>query len=190
MDSLSASDVLALTNNKDGIFGGNGILVLIVLILLLGGGLGGMGFGNNAASQGALTRAEMNDGFTSKGIQDSIRGVQQGLCDGFYAQNTTMLNGFNGVERDLCSGIASINSAINQLGYNLQNCCCEIKQTVLSDGSATRAMFQNDTIQKLRDSIADKDRELLATGLVAAQGVQTQNIQNFLKDFLSCGKCC
>lgn len=173
-----------MTRGKDGFLEGNGIIILILFFLMFGG-FGGL---SNASAQGALTRAELHEGLETKGIQDSIRGVQQGLCDGFYANNTTMLNGFNGIEKDLCNGFAGINSNINQLGYNMQNCCCELKQAIHSEGEATRGLMQSNLIQDLRDKIADKDRELLATGLVTAQNIQTQNIQDYIKNaFCGCG---
>lgn len=176
-----------MTRGKDGFLEGNGIIILILFFLMFGGGFGGFG-GNNAAVQGALTRAELYDGLNTKEIQSSIQALQSGMCDGFYAVNTTMLNGFNGLQRDLCQGFSGVNANINQLGYAMQNCCCELKTAIHSEGEATRALIQANLVQNLRDTIADKDRELLATGLVAAQGVQTQNIQNYLKSMFN--GCC
>ena len=59
-----------------------------------GGGFGGFG---GAGANGALTRAEMYDGFTMNNIERQIQGVQNGLCSGFYDLNTTALQGFNRV---------------------------------------------------------------------------------------------
>lgn len=53
-------------------------------------------------------------------LDASVRAIQSGLCDGFYAQNTTMLNGFNGVQRDMCTGFANVNAAINQARFDSQ----------------------------------------------------------------------
>lgn len=186
MGELNASDVLAMTRSKDGFLEGNGIIILILFFLMFNGGLGGFG---NASAQGALTRAELHESLDSKSIQDSIRGVQQGLCDGFYANNSTLLTGFGNLQKDLCGGFAGINANINQLGYNMQNCCCEVKQAIRDEGEATRALFQSNVIQELRDKVADKDRELLATGLVAAQGVQTKAIQDYIKSSFGCNYC-
>lgn len=118
---LSVADALALErNDNDGMWGGNGSWVFFLFFLLAwGGGFGG--WGNRAGSE-ALTRAEMQQGFDTQSIQNGIRGVQNGLCDGFYAQNTTMLNGFNGLQRDLCTGFASVNAGINQARFDAQQC--------------------------------------------------------------------
>lgn len=48
------------------------------------------------------------------GLENGVRGIQQGLCDGFYAMNTGMLNGFSGVQSALCQGFSGINDAITQ----------------------------------------------------------------------------
>jgi hypothetical protein len=177
-----------MTRNKDGFLEGNGIIILILFFLMFGnGGFGG--FGNNAGLQGALTRAELYEGLNTKGIEDSIRGIQQGLCDGFYAMNTSMLNGFNGIQRDLCAGFSGINANLNQLGYNMKDCCCEIKQAIHADGEATRALFQADVIQKLRDELAQKDRDLLVSNLFTAQQTQTANLKEFIRQMVNGCSC-
>jgi hypothetical protein len=125
-----------------------------------------------------------------KGLSDSIRGVQQGLCDGFYAQNTTMLNGFNSVNQSMCSGFNNVINGISSLGYQMQNQCCDLKTAIHSEGEQTRALIQSNTIQDLRDKLADKDRELLSSGLITAQSIQTNNIENFIRQLINGCGCC
>ena len=121
-EGLSIADAMALAKDNDGMFGsGNGGWVFF-LFFLLAWGNGGFG-GLNGAAQGALTRAEMFDGFNAQDIKDGIRGLSNGLCDGFYALNTTNLQGFNGVDRALCQGFAGTNAAITDLGYQMKDCC-------------------------------------------------------------------
>ena len=60
------------------------------------------------------------DGLNYNQLENGVRGIQQGLCDGFYAQNTTALQGFNGVGRDLCQGFNSVNTNLNN-GFNSTN---------------------------------------------------------------------
>lgn len=89
--------------NKGGFFGGEGIWAVIILALLFGNGNGGFGFGGGG---------NMSGGFAYNTLDNGIRGVQQGLCDGFYAQNTTMLQGFNGIQAQMA------------------NCCCETQRLI------------------------------------------------------------
>ena len=117
-------------NNHHGYGYGEGgcawFMWLIVIFALMGGW--GNGFGNRGAdaaatfANGAMTRNEITNGFNNQDVMNSLRGIQNGLCDGFYAQNTTMLNGFNGIQRDLCTGLAGINANINEGRFAAQQC--------------------------------------------------------------------
>lgn len=162
---LSVADALALQDRgNDGMFGGaNGTWIWVFfLFFLLAWGGGGFGFGNGAATQGALTRSDMCQEFNFNNLQRSVLGIQNGLCDGFYAQNTTMLQGFNGV-----------GNQIQENRFASQQCCCEtnrnidsvkaenykntcdIVNAIKADGDATRAMLTQNTIQELRDKLQD-----------------------------------
>lgn len=173
---LSVADALALQNrNNDGMWGGadgTWIWVFFLFFLLAWGG-NGFGFGGNNATQGALTRSELCQDMNFQSLENSVRGVQSGLCDGFYAMNTGMLNGFNGVQRDLCTGFNGINQNINQARFDAQQCCCEtnrnidavryenarntcdIVNAIKADGDATRSLITQNTIQDLRDRLQE-----------------------------------
>lgn len=124
--SLTPADVYAMTrgNDHDGDFGENWIWIIGLLIVA---GIFGNGFGfggnNNGNLQGALTRSDMFEGFNNQDVNAQLRGITNGLCDGFYAQNTNLLNGFNGIQRDLCTGFSNINANINQARFDNQQCC-------------------------------------------------------------------
>jgi hypothetical protein len=72
-EGLSIADAMALAKDGDGgmFGGGNSAWVFFLFFLLAWGGGGLGGFGNNAA-QGALTRAEMYDGFNAQDIKEGI----------------------------------------------------------------------------------------------------------------------
>lgn len=109
----SLSDIAAVTGRNgsgDGMWG-DGAWWIILLFLICGWGNGGYGFGNGG---GGSVREEVAYGFDINGLENSVRGIQQGLCDGFYAVNTGMLNGFSGVQSTLCQGFAGVNDAITQ----------------------------------------------------------------------------
>ncbi len=114
MENYTLADIKAVTDNDrdNGIFGGNGLIILLFFLLMLGGGFGGFGgFGNGVAANGALTRAELQQGFDTQEITRKLDGITNGLSDGFYAQNTTMLNGFAGVT-----------AAVNDARFATQQC--------------------------------------------------------------------
>ena len=159
MTEYSLSDLAAATrgNDNDG-FSGNGAWVLIILFLFWG--FNGGGWGNR--DNGALTRAEMQQGFDTQEITRKLDGINYGLCDGFYAQNTTMLNGF-----------AGITTAVRDAQFAAQQCCCDtnrnidavryeaaqntcrIENAIHAEGEATRQLIQQNEIQSLRDKVSD-----------------------------------
>lgn len=176
MDSTgyNLSDIAAVTDGRDGFGSGNGWWVIIFLIFAF------MGFGrgwNNNGEQPA-TNDDVQRGFDTSAIIGKLDGISNGLCDGFYAQNTTMLNGFGGLQRDLCQGFAAVNAGINQARFDSQQCCCEtnrnidavryenarntcdIVNAIKEDGAATRALITQNEIQTLRDQLQTANFQL------------------------------
>ena len=172
---------------------------IIVLFALMGGW--GNGFGRGYGNGPGLTQVEMQQGFDTQSVLRKLDGIQNGLCDGFYAQNTTMLQGFNGVGRDLCQGFASVNASIAENRYAAQQCCCEtnrnidavraenykntceITNAIHAEGEATRALIQQNTMQELRDKLADRDRDLMTANFQLSQQAQSANLVSTLRPF-------
>lgn len=179
--------------------GGGWFMWIIVLFALMGGW--GNGFGRGYGNGPGLTQVEMQQGFDTQNILRKLDGINNGLCDGFYAQNTTMLNGFNSVQRDLCQGFASVNAGIAENRFAMQNCCCEtnrnidavraenykntceITNAIHAEGEATRALINHNVMQDLRDKLADRDRDLMTANFQLSQQAQSANIIGTLRPF-------
>ena len=58
--------------------------------------------------------------------------------------------------------------------------CCDLKTVMHGEGEATRALITQNTIQDLRDKLADKDNELQSAQFTLANANQIQNILNTL----------
>jgi hypothetical protein len=145
----SLADIAAVTGNKnDGGWGdGNGWWVLIILFAIFGG-WGNGGWGGNGANGGAtpyatsaLTQADLQRGFDTQSIVSKLDGISNGLCDGFYTQNTALMSGFHGVDNAICNlgyqtqqGFNTTNVALmqgqNALQSQLANCCCETREAI------------------------------------------------------------
>lgn len=162
MDNYSLSDLRAATEGGGGFGGENGAWWIIILFLFLFGmgGWGNNGWGNR--DNGALTRAEMQQGFDTQEITRKLDGINYGLCDGFYAQNTTMLNGFAGITSAVRDAqfasqqcCCETNRNIDSVRYDNQKNTCDIVNAVHAEGEATRNLLQQNEIQSLRDKVSD-----------------------------------
>ena len=109
----------------------------IILFLIFGmfgwGGYGG-GWGGNSGNglgspsgQGWATRADINEGFALNGLQTGQSGILSAVT-----------NGFHGVDNAICN-----------LGYQLQDCCCQTQRAVdgvnynlSTQGAASQAAIQ------------------------------------------------
>jgi hypothetical protein len=149
----------ANTGNNGGGFGwgGDGAWFLIILFLFAfcgwgNGGFGGFGGGfggNGAALQGALTRADINDGFALNNLQIGINAIQQGICDATYALNNAIQSGFNGVQSLICN-----------LGSQLAQCCCDIRaaiQDVKYEMAQSTCTITNQMSMNTRDVIDNQN---------------------------------
>lgn len=156
--------------NENGSFlEGNGIIILILFFLMMGGFNGFGGGANNAALQGMATRADVNDIVTSQNIENGLVNIGNNMSSLFANANLANSNNFAQVQQSLAA-----------LGYQQSSCCCDIKSTILADGQLTRNMIQDQTIQDLRDKLADKDQQILIAQLAASQVAQTAQLEAYI----------
>lgn len=187
-DTPNVIEVNPISGNNGGGFGGfgNDWASFIVLFLIFGifgwGGYGGFGgMGGNSTMNGALTRADLCQDMNFQSLENATRGIQQGLCDGFYAMNTSMLNGFHGVDNAVCQlgyqtqqGFNNTNVAFMQ-GFNslqalISQCCCDTQRAIdgINYNMATNTCA-------LQTSIANSTRDI-----IDSQNAGTRAILDYL----------
>lgn len=185
--SYSLSDIAAVSGRNGGNgFGGDGDGWWIILLFLFALGGWGNGFGGNKGAGGAQDIAYS---FDMNGLENGVRGIQQGLCDGFYAVNTGMLNGFAGVQNALCQGFSgvhanmnentnsiiqtinadtiagmqntnSINAGLTALGTQIAQCCCDSRYET-TKGFADIGYALATQACDTRRAITDSTREII-----------------------------
>lgn len=103
----------------------------IIGLALVGGlfggwGNGGFGFGGGRGFGygGIAENYALATDFAT--LERKLDGVNNGLCDGFYAQNTNTLNGFASVQQTLCQGFNGIERSIADTNSNLANAICTL----------------------------------------------------------------
>ena len=130
---------------NDGAFNDGGWLWIIVVFALLFGwgnnGFGGFGGNGGGYVATAATQADIQRGFDTQSIIGKLDGISNGMCDGFYAQNTTLMNGFHSVDNAICNlgyqtqqGFNATNVALmqgqNALQAQLADCCCQNREAI------------------------------------------------------------
>lgn len=204
MEKYSLSDIAAVIGNNGypampvfmgGGFGGYGSglggdwLGLILLALIFGNGWGG-GFGGFGGGNGAFGTAALAQGFADNRVLAKLDGITQGLCDGFYAQNTNLLTGFSSIGNQIAENrfaaqqcCCETNRNIDAARFDNQKCCCEITNAIHREGEETRALINANTMQNLRDKLADKDRDLQTANFQLSQQAQNATLINTLRPF-------
>ena len=104
----------------------------------MGWGRNGNGFGGGngsgatdnyvLASDFATIQRQLSDGFGD--LTSQSRYIQNGLCDGFYAMNTSLLNGFAGTNNAIMTNGYETRNAINNVSSKLASCCCDIREGI------------------------------------------------------------
>lgn len=147
-EGISVADALALRNSGYeggggfGGFGGDGWWIIVLILLFGAGGWGRGGFGGN----GGCDTADLAGAFNFNQLDNGIRGIEQGLCNGFYTnaqqinsvlaalQNcccdtkVQLLTGFNGVNQGLCNLGYNVQAGFNGLTNQLASCCCDLER--------------------------------------------------------------
>ena len=187
MDSnYSLADIRAATHDDDG-YGGQGSWFWIVVLFLFMFGFGRNGWGNDA-NNGALTRAEMTDGFNNQSVLNKLNGIENGLCQGFYSQNNTALQGFSTIGNQIMQNqfamkecCCETNRNIDAVRYENSKNTCEITTAIHNEGEQTRALIQANTIQNLRDRLEAKSQELQTANFQLSQQAQNATLINELR---------
>lgn len=115
------SDIAAVTGNRngDGMFGDNGWWIILLFLFT---GWGGNGFGGN--------RDSVAYGFDMNNLENGIRGLEHGICDGFYDMNTSLLTGFGNVALGSIQNTNAITGQLANMAAENAACCCETQRLI------------------------------------------------------------
>ncbi len=174
---MTPADIFAVTcggrnNNGGGLFGGDGIVGLIALIIIggmfgfggfgMGGGMGGIlpwllmtggfngfgGYGGGAGVQGALTRGDLCMDMNFSDLEGAVRNLQQSTSDGFH-----------GVDNAICTlgyqNAQLINGVQQQIGSEfrtLDNAVCQLGYQTQQGFNQTNAAIKDNTVQGMMNT--------------------------------------
>jgi hypothetical protein len=128
------------------------------------------------------------EGFNTQDINAQLRGITNGLCDGFYAVNSGMKDGFYMTREGIAENrfaaqqcCCETNRNIDAVRYENSKNTCDITNAIHAEGEATRALINQNTIQELRDKLEARDRDILARDFQLSQFAQNQYLINEIK---------
>ena len=184
-EGLTASDVLALTRDNEADMWNNPFIYLVWLAVLGGGGL----FGNRTAElQNAVTRSDLFEGFNNQDVNGQLRGITNGICDGFYAINSGLKDGFYGIQGALAenrfaqqSCCCETNRNIDAVRFEGEKNTCAITNAIHAEGEATRALINANAMQDLRDKLEARDRDIMIRDFQLSQLAQNATLVNELR---------
>ena len=153
-EGISVADALALRGNggynsgsSGNGWGGDGWWIIILILLFGAGGRGNWGGGGGYSPCCSPATAQgVSDAFNFNQLDNGIRGIEQGICNGFYTSaqqinsvlaalqscccdtKVGMLQGFNGVERAMCSMGYQNQAGFNSIANQIASCCCDIER--------------------------------------------------------------
>ena len=115
--------------------------------------------------------SEIQRGFDNQAVISKLDGISNGLCDGFYAMNNSMLTGFNGISTNIMQTGYGIQQAVNAdtvanmqntnaLQSQLANCCCETREAIqgVNYNMATNACALQNTMNNNTRDIIDSQQ--------------------------------
>jgi hypothetical protein len=181
-EGISVADALALRgtgfNNGDGCgmgWGGDGWWIIILILLF---GLGGWGRnggdGYNACCVPATAQG-VTDAFNFNQLDNGVRGIERGLCDGFYST----ANGINAVtsaiqncccdmKSHMADGFYNTRDAISNLGFQVQQGFCGVDKSIMTANFNNQAGF-NAIGTQLASCCCDLERGQEKTNTAIAQ---------------------
>lgn len=181
MPTMTMPVAPANTGNGGGFgWGGESIWMIVLFLIFAIFGWGGNGWGGNGNSGAADNYVLASDFATLQRQIDSAASTierkgditQQGLCDGFYAVNTTLLNGFAGVNQNMSNGFqtaelsrcnqqAALMQQLNAMQMQNQECCCENRAAIaqVRYDMATQACDTRNTVNTAARDIIDNQNQ-------------------------------
>ena len=171
--------------SNGGMFGGDGLWGLIIILALLGWGNGGFGgFGGGfGGSRGCVEPCATKADLTAQGIVQKLDGITYGITDSTYALNNSIMSGFHGVDNAICTLGYQNQQGFNSLAHQISDCCCATQRSIDSvrydmatQACDTRHAIQDSTRQILdfltTDKIASLQAENQALKFKASQSEQ------------------
>lgn len=146
----------------------------------------------NVESEIGAANLSLNNGFDN--IQQSLCGLNSNISNKTFDTINALNSGFGNLQNAVTQngfnnqmGFCNIGNAINGLKYEMAQTCCDIKNAMHFEGEATRGLIQANTIQDLRDKLAERSDIIQSQQNALSNAQQTQTILNALGKYYPAG---
>lgn len=130
---------------------GEWLPLLLIAGLLFGGG-NGFGFGGGGRCDYA-TQADLAAGFNNSAVLNKLNDITVGQANainynnqGFNGLNTSLLQGFHGVDSAVCTLGYQTQTGFANLGAQLAQCCCDVRAAI--QANTTQGVMNTNAIQQ------------------------------------------
>lgn len=186
-EGISVADAIALSgrnygNSGNSGFGGwggdGGWWIILLVILFANGGWGRNGNGGYGSNFGGgavpyinynpccapATAQGVTDAFNFNQLDNGVRGLERGICDGFYGVNNSINSVLSAIQNcccdtrlGMCQGFNGVNQSIANLGYQMGQGFCGVDKTIMNSDFHTQSGF-NALTSQLAASACDLGR--------------------------------
>ena len=167
---MTPADMSAVLGNRWGYpyggngfgFGGNDMMGILFLVLLMGGGFGG-GWGNRGAFGTEAIQNQMQQGFDNQNSMANQRELLAATNQVYHDLTGYIGDKYAELDRD----VLGINSTLQQVMANQNQCCCSTLRAIdsvnFNGAQNTAAINANTTaaVQKVLDAISTNKMEAL-----------------------------
>ena len=192
MEALSGTDALAVMNSRNNYgYGMDGMCswFWIFILLFLGRNNFGYGEGVTLNSEEFIKRDIFN---TNQNVSTTSCQTQRDVLESKYDTQLAINNASAQAQACCCETNRNIDSVrydtllnFKDMQAQLASCCCDLKTAIHAEGEATRGLIQENTIQDLRDKLAQSQRETDTANLALQNNAQTSTILNSLGRYVN-----
>lgn len=135
-------------NESSGFMSNDWLGAFLIIAILFGGGFGG--FGGRGPMPNVATVQDVNQAVDNSQLQNSLQNVLMSSANNNYEtaqlisnqtmqmmnqENANMINliqGYNNLSSQIANQTSVLGSKLDNLGFQMENCCCSIK-TLIKD---------------------------------------------------------
>lgn len=170
MENLGAQPVYEVGGNSSNDFMGGGAMWMFLLFILLAGG---NGLGGNGNQRGEISNdflyTNLNNDLNTDFIQvyQQNQALSKDICNGFAGVNNSLCNGFNNTNMNVMNQANGINTNINGISREMAECCCQTNRNIdtvkFESERNTNAIIQNATAntQSILDKMCQNEMQAL-----------------------------